>query len=97
MNFRPYPSSDPDAHLPYWFDATDFAADEGSPVVGYALAIDDNPDGALTLTGDARSGSVVSYFPVGGTVDVTYVVRCRFTLANGEVEDHSRTLTIAQH
>lgn len=92
-----YTSKDPDARLPYWFDWTDFADDEGSPVASYSLALEDSPDEELTIEDDARSGNVISYFPVGGTVNETYTIRCRVTLENGEREDYSKTLTIAQH
>lgn len=93
----PYQTKDPDGELPYWFDWSDFCDDEGSDVASYALAVDDGPDGALTLMNDARSGNVISFLPLGGTVEETYTIRCRVVLVNGEKEDHSRTLTIEQH
>ncbi len=94
---RLFPSADPDDVLPYWFDATDFAADEGSTVSSMALAVDDNPDGALTLGSVVRSGSVVSFYPLTATAGVKYTIRCRCTLANGSVADLSRTITGEQH
>lgn len=93
---QPFPPKDPDTRLPHWFDATDFAADEGSAVGSMMLAIDEGDDGALELQDQSRSEGVIVFWPTGGTIDATYTVRCRCTLANGAVADLSRTITIAQ-
>lgn len=94
---RPFPTLDPDDKLVHWMDATDFAADEGSPVDTITVAIDDNPDGALTIINAVQSGSVISFIPLGPTEGQEYVIRGRCTLANGEQADESRTVTGERH
>lgn len=92
---RPFAPKDPDSFLPYWFDATDFADDEGSPVASMDLAVDEG-DGLLTLEDQARVAGIIVFWPLGGTVGETYTVRCRCTLENGTVEDCSRTMKIVE-
>ena len=92
-----WPSKDPDSRIRYWFDASQLVADEGSPVASYVLAIDNPPDSSLAFGGDTRSGSVIEVWLTGGTETLTYVVRCRVTLANGTIEDLSRELLITPH
>lgn len=94
---KPFPTLDPDDKLTHWMDGSDFAAEEGSAVDTITVAIVDNPDGALALTNVAQSGSVLSFMPVGATEGVTYTLRGRCLLANGEQEDESRTITGEQH
>jgi hypothetical protein len=94
---RPFPTLDPEDRLPHWFDATDFSTDEGSPVDTLELAIDENPDGALSLVQVAQNGAWLSFYPINPTADVTYTIRCRCTLLNGAKADLSRTVTGEQH
>jgi hypothetical protein len=93
---RPWPPKDADSKLRYYFDWSAFCAGEGSNVASYALAIDDAPDLSLVISDDVRSGNVVQLWLAGGTEDTTYFVRCRVTLADGTIEDETRSLTIAQ-
>ncbi len=93
---RAWPPKDPDADLRYYFDWSAFCTGERSDVASYALAIDGAPDAALTIHDDVRSGNVIELWLAGGTLDQGYVVRCRVMLANGTIEDESRSLQIAQ-
>lgn len=92
---RAWPTKDPDANLDYYFDASQFVADEGSAIASYAVAIDVAPDAALVLGTISQNGNVIQVWLSGGTLDVEYVVRCRFTLMNGAIDDLSRSLMIA--
>lgn len=91
---RPWAPKDADAVLFYYFDWTAFCDGEGSDVASYVLAIDDPQDGALVISNDVRSGNVIQLTISAGTTGVEYTVRARVTLANGEIEDESRTLLI---
>jgi hypothetical protein len=94
---KTWPTKDPNAKLRYYFDWSGFCTGEGSNVASYALSADSPPDAALLLTDDSRSGNIVMVWIAGGTVDVTYTIRCRVTLVDGSIEDESRSLTIAAH
>jgi hypothetical protein len=93
---RPFEPKDPDGRMPYWFDATDFAEDEGSTVASMTIAVTENDDGELTIEDEAQSGAIRSFWPTGGTLGVTYVITCHCTLENGAEEDCSRELLIRQ-
>lgn len=94
MSLRPWPPKDPNSRLRYYFDWSEFCTGEGSDVASYVLAIDVAPDASLIISDDVRSGNVIELWLSGGTLDVEYVVRSRVTLANGTIEDESRTLMI---
>lgn len=94
---RNWPTKDPDARTPYWFNTADLEADEGSALASYEVAIDGAPDNSLVIESHSRAGSVITVWLEGGTLGETYTVRCRATLANTLVEDLSRYLTIATH
>jgi hypothetical protein len=92
-----WPTKDPNSRVPYYFDTTAFEASEGSALASYVLAIDSPPDPSLVIESHSRSGSLITLWLEGGTLDVAYVVRCRVTLVNTLVEDLSRELVIASH
>jgi hypothetical protein len=94
---KPWPTKDPNSNLRYYFDWSAFVTAEGSPIASYAIAIDSPPDASLVLGLDADDGSMIMVWISGGTEGQTYTVRCRVTLANGTVEDESRSLTIESH
>lgn len=91
-----WPYKDPDSHLRYWFDWTDFIAGEESDIDTYALSIDDPPDSSLVIGANAIDGAVVMVWLSGGTVGSCYNVRCRVTLFDGTIEDESRSLAIRE-
>lgn len=94
MTIRPWPYKDPNSKLRYYFDWSGFCEGEGSDVASYALAIDVAPDAALLLSDDVRSGNVIELWLAAGTEGIEYTIRCRVTLANGTIEDESRTLFV---
>ena len=97
MTFRAWPTKDPEGEYRFYFDWTDFCEGEGSDVASYVLAVDDAPDSSLVISDDARSGNTIELWLSGGTLGQTYYVRCRVTLADGTIEDETRSLEIEQH
>lgn len=93
---KPFKPKDPDSRVRRWFKWDAYCAARNTSVVSYELAIDDAPDASLVIDSDAIEGNVISFWIEGGTLERTYVIRSRVTLANGTVDDHSRTQTIAQ-
>lgn len=102
MTILAWPTKDPDSNLPYWFDWTAWLAIENrGEIDSFDLEIDGGPDNALVIGDFARgtgayAGFIMLYLS-GGTAEETYTVRCRITLADGSIEDGSRTVTIAPH
>jgi hypothetical protein len=98
---KPWPTKDPDSNQRYYFDWRPWiTVEEGGTISDFSVTVDDG-DGAL-LIGDFAMGTgvwsgVVMLWISGGTVGVTYNVRCRVTLADGTVEDRSRALRVCQH
>lgn len=93
---EPFEPKDPDSRVPRWFDWSEYAADRNTSVIGYELEIENATDASLEIHDAARSGDRISFWLEGGTLDATYVIRCRATFANGGRDDYSRTQTIAE-
>ncbi len=94
---KAWPAKDPNANLRYYFDWTAFVAAESSAITSFDVALDAPPDAALIIGVTALNASQVMAWISGGTEGETYVVRCRVTLADGTVEDESRSITISSH
>ena len=99
---KAWPTKDPDAALPHWFNWSDWSAIEsGGDIASYEVDIDGPPDSALVAYDIAQgTGEYLNYIQVwlrGGTEGETYTVRCRVVLEDGQTDDASRDLTIASH
>lgn len=93
-----WPAKDPDSRVPRWFDLSALIAARATTLDSYAVALDSGPDELLVIDDVTESGGVISLWLEGGTLDPSpdYIVRCRFTLADGYRDDISRSQTIAQ-
>lgn len=96
MTIKAWPPKDPNAKLRHYFDFTEFVTAEESALVSYGLNQDEPGDGTLVLADDASSGSQIVVWISGGAIGQTYTIRCRATLANGSIDDMSRTLSIEE-
>lgn len=98
---RAWPTKDADSELPYWFDWTSWLAlEDRGEIATYELAVDEG-DGGLAIGDSARGAGDYAGFIMlwlsGGTQGTRYIVRCRITLADGTIEDGSRSLEIDPH
>ncbi len=91
-----WPVKDPDSRVPRWFDLREVIAERATTLVSFELAVDDGPDAGLQIEDPAESGGLISLWLEDGTAEQTYVVRCRFVLADGFRDDISRSQTIVQ-
>lgn len=87
---------DPDAVLDYTFDWGPYLASNSDAIASHDVAIDDPPDNSLVIEDFLRDGAVVTVWLSGGTLDQTYIVRCRVTTTGGRTDDRSFSLYIAQ-
>lgn len=84
---------DPDATLDYsmrW----DAWLPSGDTIVSAAWSVDDG-DGALTVDSSSIVSGVPTVWLSGGTVNVTYRVRCRITTTEGRIDDRSYAIFVS--
>lgn len=95
MSIRPGATvtKDPDANLVYTWDWSSWLVSPAQ-ISSAVFVIDDNPDGALTLSNDSNTTTTAQVRINGGTAGKTYKVRCRIVTNESPAQTDDRSIYV---